>query len=1163
MILRYRHTVVAIAAAALTAPFLQGCPKRAAAPGSPNYDATVRAFYTGVIAFQVGDDTRADTELTRATQLAPEEPAAWANLGLFRMRQGNLAEAQVALEKARTLAPKNGRIAFLSAILLSRQGLFDQSIAAFRQAAEADPSSLQARYALAQTVERQGGPAADAEFERQMEAILTQQPDNLLALLESARAAARGGDTTTLKKRLDRVAGRAKGWPIEMKSQFARVRAAASGPNPRAAAVEVVRLKNVLNRRSDFRTDAEALELPSRDVAPPVESFIVLTPPPSSPAPKDTSLTFSPAPSAGAGSAGFSTVVVRAVPLDEKGGTAVFATDGKTVKRVDAATTGGVTAGFPFPGGGGGADAVTPDALLPLDVNSDYRMDLALAGSGGFRLLMQGASGVFTDVTAKAKIGEAVTKAAYFGAWAADVDADGDLDIVLGSRAGTPVVLRNNGDGTFKPFTPFAGINNGLRGFAWADVRGDGVADAALVDGSGQMHVFRNERSGHFRERSVPGNMGKALAVTVSDADVNGLLDFVVWNDTGQVAALCDTDSGTGWRVVPQFQTSLGGANTRLLSADLDANGSRDFVVSAGKTSEVWLSDEKGILNRLPAPLDFATQDMALQGPGGLTLVLVGIDDAGAPLLAPVKGTKGYRVQILRPRAAENAGDQRINSFGVGGEVEVRSGLLYQKLPVTGPWVRFGIGTRTGADYARILWPNGSVQGEFDLKADQPVLVQQRLKGSCPFLFAWDGKKMSFVTDCIWRSPLGLRINTQDTAGVAMTEDRVKLRGDQMVPRDGFYDLSVTADLWETHYFDHLSLMIVDHPEKTEIFVDERFAIPPPPLNVYAFAPPHPVASVRDDHGADVTNLLRERDGSSVDTFGRGRYQGVTRDHYLEIDLGSDIPTGGRPVYLIANGWIHPTDSSINVALAQGDNGKPSGLSLEVPDGRGGWRAAKPALGFPAGKVKTVLIRLDDVLPPGTSHRIRLRTNLEIFWDQMLWAERLPQTPLRMQPLAATTADLRYRGFGAVRARDASSPELPVDFDQLQGTAPVWRDLIGYYTRFGDVRELVGKVDDRYVIMNAGDEIRLRFSAMPPPAPGWKRDFVMVSDGWEKDGDYNTAFSKTVLPLPSHADTSYSRPPARLEDDPVYRQHPADWQTYHTRFITPREFVHALRPQSK
>ena len=74
----------------------------------------------------------------------------------------------------------------------------------------------------------------------------------------------------------------------------------------------------------------------------------------------------------------------------------------------------------------------------------------------------------------------------------------------------------------------------------------------------------------------------------------------------------------------------------------------------------------------------------------------------------------------------------------------------------------------------------------------------------------------------------------------------------------------------------------------------------------------------------------------------------------------------------------------------------------------------------------------------------------------------------------------------------------------LAGTAPRWRDLEGYYTRFGDVRELLASVDDRYVIMNAGDELRLRFPARRAPAPACVRDFVLVGDGWVKDGDYNT-----------------------------------------------------------
>jgi hypothetical protein len=111
------------------------------------------------------------------------------------------------------------------------------------------------------------------------------------------------------------------------------------------------------------------------------------------------------------------------------------------------------------------------------------------------------------------------------------------------------------------------------------------------------------------------------------------------------------------------------------------------------------------------------------------------------------------------------------------------------------------------------------------------------------------------------------------------------------------------------------------------------------------------------------------------------------------------------------------------------------------------------------------------------------------------------------------------------------------------------------------VRELLFAVDDRYVIMNAGDEMRLRFAEPPVPSDGWRRDFVLAGDGWEKDGDYNTGHSQTVLPLPSHDRPAYGMDETtlELEDDPVYRRHPEDWVRYHTRYVTPRVFLRGLR----
>ena len=109
------------------------------------------------------------------------------------------------------------------------------------------------------------------------------------------------------------------------------------------------------------------------------------------------------------------------------------------------------------------------------------------------------------------------------------------------------------------------------------------------------------------------------------------------------------------------------------------------------------------------------------------------------------------------------------------------------------------------------------------------------------------------------------------------------------------------------------------------------------------------------------------------------------------------------------------------------------------------------------------------------------------------------------------------------------------------------------------MKELLEKIDDRYAILTAGDEVVLKFAVPPGPPAGWKRDFVWVSDGWVKDGDLNTRFGKTVLPLPAHDMTRYDVPPTRLEDDPVYRRHKKDWDVFHTRYVTPDAYERGLR----
>jgi tetratricopeptide (TPR) repeat protein len=1141
-----------------------GCRTRAKLPAksSKEYNEVVRAFYVGLAALQVGDDVRADERLAQVTGLVPDEPAGWANWGLLALRQRNYDQAAERFERARTISPENDQISYLIGLLESGRGRSVEAISSLRKAVEQNPKNLRAIYKLAEETERQGDESSEAEFQRLIQKILEAQPENLAALLELGRISAKRGDAATLQGTIDKIAARSSVWPAEVQQQLGTLQEAATDPH--AAATRIIFLRNVLVRVPEYRQSLSQFKPPPGEEAEPFTKFLKMEAPTFAPAPADTALSFNPEQTPAEGGVRWSWA--GAISMNGDGAPAVIKANGREVHLA-----GGAILSFP---GGASAISPSPEGIAGLDFNYDFKTDLVLAGAGGVRLMRQDNPNAFTDVTAQAKLPSSITNASYTGAWAADIEADGDLDIVLGATQGLPTVLRNNGDGTFMERRPFAGIS-GLRGFVWADLDGDGDPDAALIDDAGKLHVFSNERTGQFSERPLPSNMSQVKAINVADVNMDGILDLLAVQADGVVVRFSDKDEGQGWDMseiarvanAPTFQEG----ELRLRVADLDNNGGLDLLLTSGSSGVapagkdiagaiVWVADEQNKFRLLDKPVGPALVfDVAdLDGDGRLDLL--GLSADGQLVKATNHGSRNYHWQQVRPRAAKSVGDQRINSFGIGGEMEIRAGLLVQKQPITSPLVHFGLGEQASADVARVVWPNGSVRAEFELKADQSITAEQRLKGSCPFLFAYNGREMKFVKDAVpWGSAIGLRINTLGTARVEATEEWYKIGREQLVPRDGFYDLALTAELWETYYYDHLQLMTVDHPSGTEIFVDERFVIPPAKLGITAVTTPHKIARAWDDQGQDVTETVSTLDEKYLDTFGRGAYQGVTRDHYVEIELGDDAPQTG-PLYLIAQGWMHPTDSSINVAISQGEKVRAKPLSLEVPDGRGGWVVAETNLGFPAGRKKICLFDLTHVFRPGAPRRLRLRTNLEVFWDSLEWAAGLPGTELRTSRLSPEVADLHYRGYSVINSANPSSPEVP-DYNRLSASKQIWRDLIGYYTRFGDVRELLVQGDDRYVIMNAGDEMTLRFNAQGPPPEGWVRDFVIVGDGWIKDGDYNSTFSKTVLPLPYHDKQEYTTAPGRLEDEWVYRRYPQDWQTYHTRYVTPEIFQNALRPQ--
>src|ERR1041384_2197968 len=117
---------------------LNACSRASNLPtkSSPQYNELVRTFYIGLAALQVGHDVQADAKLAQFTQLAPAEPAGWANWGLLALRPKNFDTAAERLERARSLANDNTDIYYLVGLLESSRGKTAESIAALRKSVE-------------------------------------------------------------------------------------------------------------------------------------------------------------------------------------------------------------------------------------------------------------------------------------------------------------------------------------------------------------------------------------------------------------------------------------------------------------------------------------------------------------------------------------------------------------------------------------------------------------------------------------------------------------------------------------------------------------------------------------------------------------------------------------------------------------------------------------------------------------------------------------------------------------------------------------------------------------------------------------------------------------------------------------------------------------------
>jgi Flp pilus assembly protein TadD len=738
--------------------------------------------------------------------------------------------------------------------------------------------------------------------------------------------------------------------------------------------------------------------------------------------------------------------------------------------------------------------------------------------------------------TARPKIADSAfedrTLANAAGLIAIDSTGTGQTDLLVWSPGGITLYRR----GVTPAETGLEKLT-GVISVAAGDFDNDGLMDLCVLTETGPQ-LYRNTK-GRFTPyaANLPGRRFERAVWMDYDHDYD--LDLILLGDT---PALLRNEGTAGFADrTADFPFAKGSPSEALKLRVAPDSKAFDLAVFYRDHAPVLYRDQLG--GRYAAePYDgkppAAEVEADFDGDGRPDRARIGADGKAHVSLNRSRGTNRWiRVQLTGVKSLKLAQD---------AEVEIKAGELYRKERYEGVPLVFDTGNYATVDAVRITWPNGLIQNEMNQATNRGYVYKeaQRLSGSCPMIWTWNGKAIQFITDVLGVAPLG----ASDGEGTYFPVDHdeyVTIPGTALAAVDGQYDIRITEELSEVSYLDQIQLFAVDHPAGTEIFTNEKFKGPPyPEFRLFGVQRRIYPKSARaldgsNDDGRDVLPQILAKDQKYPDRFPRSGL-GVAAPHTLELDFGRSAPSG-RAVLLL-NGWVDWPDGSTFRAAAQEVQGGLVMPYLEMQDAAGRWSTVIQDMGMPAGKPKTIAVPLQF---PSAGRKLRIVTNLCVYWDEIFLSETPsePETLQREVPLMS--ADLHFRGFSESQIHPER--KQPDTFFYAK-TTPLtfWNPTPGLYTRYGDVRDLLRDVDDRLVLMGSGDEVLLRFraNALPPPAPGWTRDFLMKVDGWAKDRDPNTAFSTTVEPLPFHGMTRYPYPAGEhFPDDAPHEQYRREYNT--------------------
>lgn len=688
----------------------------------------------------------------------------------------------------------------------------------------------------------------------------------------------------------------------------------------------------------------------------------------------------------------------------------------------------------------------------------------------------------------------------------ADMDADGDVDIAVG---GGKVPLTNAGklqfvqEDALHKNGPVPKQLAGAKAATVADVQRDELSDLVIVRDNALV-VLAGSPAGFHEVMRLTAGAG-AHGLTTGDFSNDGRMDIALLLPES-VRFVWNLDVRAGASPATQDMKLAAGRPDHAAATDYNNDGLLDLLVVSADGQASMLRNQgsrhfdEHSLGKWPKP---AT---------GARLIALDFDKDGREDFSYVTAEGALAVA----RNATDGGGNAIALFangvraapsGLMTQIEARRGSAYAYAQSTGGVQRMGIGRLNYIEVLRLEWTNGFIENKLKIDAATVPYVfkeSERISGSCPSLFVWNGGKFDYLTDTFISGPMGVPFDrgvyfpVRDREMLVIPGDRVKLR-------DGRLDIRLTEELHESVFIDRVRLSVVDHPAGTEVYPHSRLAPAPPPAEAFyvtgdLVAPTRAVGS----DGTDLTAILSKVDKVHADFYARSDNPGFAEPHWIDLDIPYTVDPASVDA-LLSTGWFFYFESTAMIAQAQRNGPNLPWPWLQQFVG-GAWQDVAP-VGIPTGKGKTAVVPVHGLL---TSRKLRIRSGISIYWDRIAFSLNSGVKTAESSPVRLAEGSLRFHGFSALTARN---PEL-FDYHAIHYSA-LWSPMRGQFTAYGPVESLLETADGKYALFGSGDEIALSFEvAQPSPPVSHTRSYLLEFVGYVKDGDRYTAHAGRVDPLP-------------------------------------------------